>query len=171
MASAAPRPCTVFEATVGKFQPILAQLPGRIASGILTGRGRDAAGRAALAGEVDAAAASPPGPALDLDATAADADADLDEAPRPAASLSLTDLGRVLGRADFLPPGLNVHALQAGEYRYQAPGIGFSPAGDDPARLLRRARRKPRTLVAGQPRLFRPGRGGGSRRTTGRGTR
>jgi hypothetical protein len=110
----------LFEAVVGKLQPILAKLPGLIASNILSGRGRDANTRATLTGDLERDAEAAKQGGFDIDEIV---QADLEEPPRPQPKLSLTDLDRVLQRPDLLPSGLTVKALQPGEYSYQAPGM------------------------------------------------
>jgi len=90
----------LFEAVVGRLQPILAKIPSLIANNVLNRRGRDANARAALTGDLgrDAEAAKKTG--FDLDEMV---DADLQEAPRPRPKLSLADLDALLRRSEFLP--------------------------------------------------------------------
>ncbi len=110
----------LFEAVVGKLQPILAKLPGLIASNILSGRGRDANTRAALTGDLERDAEAAKQGGFDLDEIV---QPDLQEPPRPKPTLALADLDSLLQRPGLLPSGLTVNALQAGEYSYQAPGM------------------------------------------------
>lgn len=110
----------LFEAVVGRLQPILGKLSGLIASNVLNRHGRDPDARAALTGELEREAEAARQSGFDLDEMV---QGDLDEPTRPTPKLSLADLDAILQRPALLPPGLTVKKMQAGEYSYQAPGM------------------------------------------------
>jgi len=112
----------LFQAVVGRLQPILAQLPRTITATVLGGGAASEEGRARVASEVtarvDAMQADATG--LDLDLLSDDV---LDVPLRPAPALDLEDLDAVLCRDDVLPPGVTVRALGVRQYGYLAPGM------------------------------------------------
>ena len=110
----------LFEAVVGRLQPILGKLSGLIASNVLNRHGSDADARAALTGELEREAEAARQSGFDLDEMV---QGDLDEPTRPTPKLSLADLDAILERPTLLPAGLTVKKLQAGEYSYDAPGV------------------------------------------------
>ena len=120
----------LFEAVVGRLQPILARLPRTIAGEVLTGRGWRA-GQAAGAeapeertGVADAIERQvrdvTTGGGFDIDATL-----DTDVAmPSPAPSpVAMEDLDRVICSPDLMPPGTDIQPLGRREYGLLAPGM------------------------------------------------
>lgn len=109
----------LFERVVGRLQPILARLPGRITDTVLhfDGDAREQALRDTL-GELEADATREG--AFDLDEAARAA---LEPKPRPEPPLDLELLDEILRRPDLLPPGIEVRPLSPREYGYLAPGM------------------------------------------------
>lgn len=112
----------LFEAVVGRLQPILAELPRRISASVLQGGRSTDAVRAQLASDVvtrvDALSADTTG--LDLDLLGDDV---LDVPLRPAPALDLAYLDAVIVRANVMPAGVAVRTLGTREYGYLAPGM------------------------------------------------
>jgi hypothetical protein len=112
----------LFEAVVGRLQPILAELPRRISASVLQGGRATDAVRAQLASDVvtrvDALSADTTG--LDLDLLGDDV---LDVPLRPAPALDLAYLDAVIVRANVMPAGVEVRTLGTREYGYLAPGM------------------------------------------------
>ena len=108
----------LFEGVVGQLQPILAKVSGKIAKAVLEGRATSNEGRTALAEEVDREAAEA-GPGIDIDAAAGTTLAVTD---RPASSMTMDDLDRVIRRTELLPDGFTVQPLGSREYSLTVPG-------------------------------------------------
>lgn len=108
----------LFESVVGRLQPILAQLPRRIADVVLQGR-TGSEGRSDLASAITGDLAQG-GSALDLDELSAGT---LDALARSTPALDLDDLDTVIRRPDLLPPGTTARPLGAREYGYLGPGM------------------------------------------------
>jgi len=104
----------LFEKVVGQLQPILSQLPKRIAETVLTSKDR---GRVVAELE-DAVQES--GSGLDLDAAA---DSELNLGARPAAPYGMEDLDRIVSSEAAVPAGIEAHGLKSREYSYLAPGM------------------------------------------------
>ncbi len=115
----------LFEDFVGRLQPILAQLPGRIrevalgggsASGDpLAARKRVVSDLERAAGEAERATGRP-----DLDDAGEE---ELTMPDRPASPVTMEDLDRVLGSPELLPPGWEVRAMRPREYAVRRPGM------------------------------------------------
>ena len=137
----------LFKTFVGKLQPILSTLPGKI--GRRRWRQGTGGGARNLATQVENEAAAAEAGGFDLDEIAA---SDLEEPLRPPALYDLEDLGRILMRSDLLPPDWTVKTPSR-----QQPAIqGFFQPGmvePDPhhprSRLLRGTPGKRGTVVAG----------------------
>ena len=108
----------LFQGVVGQLQPILAKVSGTIARAVLEGRASTDEGRAALAREVDSAAAES-APGIDIDEAA---DTTFALTDRPVASVTMDDLDRVLQRPELLPDGFAVQPLGPREYSLTIPG-------------------------------------------------
>ena len=112
----------LFEAVVGRLQPILAELPRRISASVLQGGRATDAVRAQLASDVitrvDALSADTTG--LDLDLLGDDV---LDVPLRPTPALDLAYLDAVIVRPDAMPAGVAVRTLGVREYAYLSPGM------------------------------------------------
>lgn len=112
----------LFQSVVGKLQPILAELPRRIAATVLRGGRATDVVRAQAASEVVSRV-----DALDADASGLDLDMlgdDVLEIPvRPAPAMDLNWLDTVIQRPDRMPAGVEVKLLGVGEYSYLAPGM------------------------------------------------
>src|ERR1017187_1422126 len=102
----------LFESVVGKLQPILSQLPKRIAESVLTAKDRDR-----TVAEIEDAIAQA-GSGLDLDAVAAD---NLDVAARPAPLYGMDELDRIITSEKAVPPGVELSGMSRREYSYLAP--------------------------------------------------
>ena len=112
----------LFEAVVGRLQPILAQLPGTIAGAVLakTAGGPDAARRNAVAAlEQQTAEAQAAG--FDLDAVV-DA-AELDLPPAPPSPVTMEHLEQLIGRPDLMPPDAELRPLGDREYALRLAGM------------------------------------------------
>ncbi len=104
----------LFEAVVGKLQPILARLPSAIGDAVLGGDGRRAGD--VLAEQLAEAEAG----GFDIDAVLDD---DVAMPVRPEPPLTMKYLDGVIASPELMPPGVRVRRLQAGEYALQAPGM------------------------------------------------
>ena len=108
----------LFQGVVGQLQPILAKVSGTIAEAVLAGRASSDEGRAALAREVgEQAGESAPG--IDIDEAA---DTAFAVADRPATTVTMEDLDRVIRRPELLPDGFVVRPLGPREYSLTVPG-------------------------------------------------
>ncbi len=109
----------LFETVVGRLQPILAQLPGTIASAALA---KDAAGNArssalaAIERQTDEAEAS----GFDLDAAL---DEDLELPPTPPSPVTMDDLEQIIGRPELMPPDAELQHLGDREYGLRMAGM------------------------------------------------
>ena len=123
----------LFESVVGRLQPILAQLPGTIASAVLAkpAGGTDAARRNAMAAlEEQTAEAQAAG--FDIDAAV---DADELEAPAVSPSpVAMDDLEQVIRTPDLMPPDAELRPLGNREYGLRMAGMReFVRVTTDPA--------------------------------------
>jgi hypothetical protein len=117
----------LFRTFVGKLQPILSSLPGKIARATLAPGDREQV-RKNLATEVENEAGAAEVGGFDLDEIA---ESDLEEPVRPRPLYDLDDLGRILGRLDLLPPGVDVRPLSGSNHQFS-----FSQPGmDQPIRI------------------------------------
>ena len=123
----------LFESVVGRLQPILAQLPGTIASAVLarTAGSAEAARRNAVAAlERQAAEAQAAG--FDLDA-AVEAD-QLEAPPAPPSPVTMDDLEQVIARLELMPPDAELRRLRDREYGLRMAGMAeFVRVTTDPA--------------------------------------
>ena len=109
----------LFETVVGRLQPILARLPGTIASAALA---RDAAGNArssalaAIERQTDEAEAR----GFDLDAAL---DEDLELPPTPPSPVTMDDLEQIIGRPELMPPDAELQRLGDREYGLRMAGM------------------------------------------------
>ena len=108
----------LFQGVVGRLQPILAKVSGTIAKAVLEGRASTHEGRAALAEEVDREATEA-APGIDIDEAA---DTTFALADRPASSVTMDDLDRVIRRPELLPDGFTVQPLGPREYSLTVQG-------------------------------------------------
>ena len=116
----------LFEDFVGRLQPILAQLPGRIreaALGAGSASGDPEAARKQVVSDLERAAAAAEGVAggrPDLDDAGEE---ELRMPERPASPVTMADLDRVLRSPELLPPGWEVRAMSGQEYAVRLPGM------------------------------------------------
>ncbi len=103
---------------MGQLQPILAKVSGTIARAVLDGRASTGEGRAALAQEVSREAIGS-APGIDIDEAA---DTVFVPAERPASSVTMEDLDRVIRRPGLLPDGFAVQPLGPREYSLSIQG-------------------------------------------------
>ena len=108
----------LFHGVVGQLQPILAKVSGTIAQAVLEGRASTDEGRAALAQEVDREATEAT-PGIDIDEAA---DTTFALTARPASSVTMDDLDRVIRRPELLPDGFTVQLLGPREYSLTVQG-------------------------------------------------
>ena len=106
----------LFQAVVGRLQPILAELPRSITAEVLAG-GTSAHPLAhQLEGQIREAEAG----GFDLDEVLEE---DLEMPALPEAPLTMADLDRVISRPDLMPPGVEIRPMGAREYGLLAPGM------------------------------------------------
>ena len=110
----------LFESVVGRLQPILAQLPGKIAESVLSGESRTPGERARLAEAIDHDAEAHKARGFDIDAVT---EGDLEMPSRPPSSITMDDLDRIIGSSELMPPGVDVQPLGRREYGLLAPGM------------------------------------------------
>jgi ERCC4-related helicase len=111
----------LFESFVGRLQPILARMPGRIEQIVLSaGTARDAARRQLIQSIEAEAARAGEDVGLDIDEAAM---ASLDPVERPSPILDLPKLDAVIRDSDMLPPGTAARRLGTREYAWLAPGM------------------------------------------------
>ena len=111
----------LFEAVVGRLQPILAQMPRTISDAVLSGGEDDGARRANVVDAIDRQAhEAESGGGFDIDAVLGEVLAMPD---RPPPLVTLDDLDRVIASPDLMPPGTDVDPLGHREYGLLAPGM------------------------------------------------
>ena len=111
----------LFEAVVGRLQPILSRLPRVITETVLTGRqDREASRARAIEAVEDQAREMKEGGGFDLDETVTE---DLAMPARAESPVTLENLDRVIGAPDLMPPGTNIRAMGPREYALLAPGM------------------------------------------------
>jgi SNF2 family DNA or RNA helicase len=113
----------LFQSVVGRLQPILSQLPSRIASTVLADRAHQSDERSRVVGEIEAALHSGGQAGFDIDAAT---ESELIQPVRADARLSLNDLERLLNSEKAMPPGISVQPLSSHDFRYSAPGMAES---------------------------------------------
>ena len=111
----------LFEAVVGRLQPILAQLPRTIADAVVSGAGREGPERARVTDAIERRAQEAEAGGFDLDAVLDD---DVTLPDRPPSPMTMEDLDRVIGSPGLMPPGTDVQPLASREYGLLAPGMG-----------------------------------------------
>jgi len=110
----------LFQAVVGKLQPILSKLPSMITARVLTGGARGEAGRQQVADEVAQVADAAEGQSFDLDAILED---DLVMPARAAPLLTLAKIGAVMRTPDLLPTQLQLTPLGSSDWSLRVPGM------------------------------------------------
>jgi SNF2 family DNA or RNA helicase len=110
----------LFEAVVGRLQPILARLPRTITEAVLSGAERGAEGRAGIVATIEDEARGAEAAGFDIDSVTDD---DLQMPARSAPRLTLDDLNHVLNTPSAMLPGIIVEPLAPREYAYSAPGM------------------------------------------------
>ena len=109
----------LFTTFVGRLQPILAKLPGRITE-ITLGKGDRRLARDNMISELRNQADEAEAGGFDLDEIAA---SDLEEPKRPAPLYDLDFLNRLLQRPELLPPGVSAEPLHHHhEFKWTQPG-------------------------------------------------
>lgn len=106
----------LFEAVVGRLQPILADLPRTITGEVLAGRYSTDSLADRLHGRIEEAQAG----GFDLDQVLNE---DLDMPVLPEPPLTMTDLERVVSRPDLMPPGVEVLPMGPREYSLLTTGM------------------------------------------------
>ena len=110
----------LFEAVVGRLQPILAELPRSITAGVLGSRTFTESLANRLEGQIDEAQTG----GFDLDEVLEE---DLEMPVLPESPLTMADLDRVISRPDLMPLGVEAEPMGPREYSFVAPGM-TSPA-------------------------------------------
>ena len=113
----------LFESVVGRLQPILARLPGKISHSVLAGEGRDARERANLVDAIEREASEHRSAGFDIDAVT---DSDLAMPERPPSTVTMEDLDRVVASSGLMAPGIEVQRMGSREYGLLAPGMSES---------------------------------------------
>ena len=111
----------LFEAVVGRLQPILAQLPRTIAEAVVSGAGREGPERTRVTDAIERRAQEAEAGGFDLDAVLDD---DITLPDRPPSPVTMEDLDRLIGSPGLMPPGTDVQPLASREYGLLAPGMG-----------------------------------------------
>ena len=106
----------LFEAVVGRLQPILAELPRTITGEVLAGR--DAS--ESLVDRIQHRVQEVESGGFDLDEVLEE---DLEMPLLPGSPLTMADLDRVLSRPDLMPPGVEVDTMGTREYALLTPGM------------------------------------------------
>jgi hypothetical protein len=110
----------LFQAFMGRLQPILAGLPRAISGAALQGRDERERTRHDLVHSLNTAVDAAEADGFDLDEVTA---ADIEEPEQPPAALTLADLGVVLQAPALLPPGAQVKKIGMRDYAYLQPGM------------------------------------------------
>ena len=107
----------LFESVVGRLQPILAQLPRTISQAVLSGDDRE---RANVVDDIERQAQEAEARGFDIDAVTEE---DLTVPARPVSPVTMSDLDRIIGSSDLMPPGTDVQPMGRREYGLLAPGM------------------------------------------------
>jgi superfamily II DNA or RNA helicase len=110
----------LFNAVVGKLQPILSQLPRRITDLTFVPRSDRDRIRENVLSDLDASIDAQAGKGFDLDEIT---EADLEIPARPSPRVDFTGLDLLLQRPELLPPGVAIRPLGAREYGLTMPGL------------------------------------------------
>lgn len=108
----------LFQSVIGKLQPILAELPQRLSQAVLEPGGGTST-RSGIAGDIAARLQAAEADSFDLNALTDD---DWKPRQRPQPALTLADLGRILHRAELMPPGQQSQRLGSKEFSLRLPG-------------------------------------------------
>ena len=110
----------LFQMVVGPLQPILARLPGTITNTVLADPRTEAPNRAGLRDAIERQIDEGESGGFDIDAVLEE---DWSMPERPAPTMTMNDLDRVIGAEDLMPQGTQVRPLGAREYALRAPGM------------------------------------------------
>lgn len=110
----------LFQAVVGKLQPILSKLPSLISAHVLTGATRDEAARREVLEEVAQEADAAEEQGFDLDAILED---DMVMPARPEPLLNLAQLGALMRAPELLPPQIQLQPLGNADWSLRLPGM------------------------------------------------
>lgn len=110
----------LFQAVVGKLQPILSRLPSLITARVLAGGARGEASRRQLADEVVQEADAAEEQSFDLDAILED---DLVMPPRPDSPLTLGQIAVLMRETRLLPPEVQLAELGGSDWSLRLPGM------------------------------------------------
>ena len=110
----------LFTRLVGKLQPILALLPKKIETVILSRSDQQERERSQLLSDIEESISKASEAGFDLDEIT---DADLEEPYRPEPIYNLETLDSILQNQHLLPPELEVERLSSNEFKFQMPGM------------------------------------------------
>lgn len=110
----------LFQSVIGRLQPILAQLPSRIASTVLNEPAIAESERYRVVSDIEAAVQTAGQSGFDIDSATNE---DLKPPIRSEPRLTLKDLEQLLRKENAMPPGISVEPMPPKEFRYLAPGM------------------------------------------------
>ena len=110
----------LFQSVIGRLQPILSQLPSRIAATVFASRTQQESERSRVVNDIELEVEAIGQSGFDIDAVT---ETELEQLPRPEPLLDLNDLDRVIQREAAMPPGIIANPLALREYAYQSPGM------------------------------------------------
>ena len=110
----------LFESVIGRLQPILASLPQRISTAILSGTDRDVKDRENIVEDIERQAREAEGRGFDIDTVTEE---NLEMPERPSSTVTMDDLDRIITSAELMPPGIDIQPMGHREYGFLSPGI------------------------------------------------
>ena len=110
----------LFESVVGRLQPILASLPQRISTAVLSGKDRNVKDRNNAVDDIERQAREAEGRGFDIDMVTEE---DLEMPDRPSSTVTMDDLDRIITSPELMPPGIDIQPMGHREYGLLAPGM------------------------------------------------
>ena len=110
----------LFESVVGRLQPILAQLPGKISETVLSGKNQDVRDGTNFVDEIDRQVQEYNESGFDIDAVT---ESDLAIPALATSPVTMEDLDRIIGMPDVMPREVDIQPLGNREYGLLAPGM------------------------------------------------
>jgi len=119
----------LFTSIVGPLQPILAEMPARIAKVALASPAERERAKAALVGEIRQAVSQPPADTFGLDEVQGES---LEESARAPAPYGLEELSQLLDQGMLLPCGCEARRVSGREVFWSEPGVSRVRVTTDP---------------------------------------